>query len=186
MTATQGEHLITTYTEMIAAIDAARQRRGWRHLDFEKLVDMAEGSWAKVAGPVQMRRLGPEKFFDAMRAAGLKIIAEDDPEQIERMNRQVAKKLIHPGQLNQARNGNHASAISTQVLSRAFGHVLREARKKRWVGKSKTERSEHARKIANMRWKRVRKRRAAAQLGRKRQRERMKNEDLLRLPQADI
>jgi hypothetical protein len=152
---------VTTYTEMIAAIDAARQRRGWRHLDFEKLVDMAEGSWAKVAGPVQMRRLGPEKFFDAMRAAGLKIIAEDDPEQIERMNRQVAKKLIHPGQLNQARNGNHASAISSAVLSRAFGHVLRKARKARWAGKTPEERSAHARNIANIRWKAERKKRKA-------------------------
>lgn len=160
---------VTSYTELIAGIRAQLGHLNIRYEDFDELAGFADGLSGKVFGPSMVKRLGPEKLFDAMRAAGLRIRLEADPDQLAKMQMRIAEKY-NPRQANQARPANHASAISSHVLSRAFGHVLREARKKRWVGKSKAERSEHARAIANVRWKKVRKRRAAARLRRQRER----------------
>lgn len=151
---------VTTYTELIQGIDAERVALGIRHLDFEVLIGVTQGHWGKAAGMLQVKKLGIEKIFDALRGAGLRIRLEIDPEQRAKMLARIEENF-NPMQMNQARRNNHASAISTQVLSRAFGHVLRKARKKRWAGKSDVERSEHARAIANTRWRRHRKRVAA-------------------------
>lgn len=155
---------VTSYTELIASIRAQLGELGIRYEDFDELAGFAAGLSGKVFGPAQVKRLGPEKLFDAMRAAGLRIRLEADPEQLEKMRIRIAENY-NPRQANQARMANNASAISSHLLSRAFGHVLREARKKRWAGKSPTQRSEHARKIANTRWKRHRKRIKAARKG---------------------
>lgn len=162
---------VTSYTELIEAIKARIAELGIKYENFDDLAWFAPGLSGKVFGPSQVKRLGSEKLFDALRAASLKITVTADPLQFEKMRKEMDKH-VQPRSGNQARYGNHASTISSHVLSRAFGHILREARKKRWAGKSKAERSEHARTIANMRWKKVRKRRKAAELGRKRQRER--------------
>lgn len=167
---------VTTYTELISGVEAERINMGLRQLDFDHLAGFAAGSWGKAAGMLGVRQLRLEYMFAAIRAAGLRLKLEIDPDQQAKMKARIEQNY-NPRQANQARNGNHASAISTQVLSRAFGHVLREARKKRWAGKSQAERSEHARTIANARWKKVRKRRKAAELGQKRKREREREEN---------
>lgn len=158
------EHVVTSYTEMMAAIQAQVGALELKLTDFDDLAGFPAGLSGKVFGAAQVRRLGPEKLFDALRAAGLRIRLEIDPEQEAKMHTRIAENY-NPRQGKQARPNNHASAISTQVLSRAFGHVLREARKKRWTGKSKKERSEHARMIANVRWKRERKAKRARRQG---------------------
>lgn len=166
---------VTSYSELIAGIEAKRQVLGVKQTDFDELAGFADGLWGKVSGLLQVKQVRVEKLFDALRAAGLRLRLENDPDQDAKMRDRIASKY-NPRQANQARNGNHASTISTQVLSRAFGHVLREARKKRWAGKSPEERSEHARNIANARWKQVRKKRKALQRRRVRDRQRAKAE----------
>lgn len=146
---------VTSYTELIGAIQVRIGELGIRQLDFDKLAGFPEGLSGKAFGMLQVKRLGPEKLFDALRAAGLKLRIEADPEQEAKMRARIAERF-NPRQANQARTNNHASAISSHVLSRVFGHVLRQARKKRWAKTSKAERSEHCRKIANARWKKVR------------------------------
>lgn len=155
---------VTSYTELIAGINAQREALGVRMSDFDDLAGFPAGLTGKAFGMLQVKRLGPEKLFDAIRAAGLRIKLEVDPDQVEKMKQRISENY-NPRQSNQARANNHASTISTQVLSRAFGHVLRKARKNRWAGKSQKERSDHARAIANTRWKRHRKRAAAAKKG---------------------
>jgi hypothetical protein len=145
----------------MTAIQARVGVLGLKLTDFDDLAGFPAGLSGKVFGMLQVKRLGPEKVFDAIRAAGLRIRIEIDPEQEAKMKQRISENY-NPRQANQARNNNHASAVSTQVLSRAFGHILRKARKERWAGKSKAERSEHARKIANVRWSRHRKRAKAA------------------------
>lgn len=167
---------VTSYTELIGVIRTEVERLGVRSLDFDDLAGFPQGLTGKVFGMLQVKRLGPEKLFDAIRAAGLRLRIEIDPEQQAKMIERIANNFI-PRQANQARNGNHASAISTQVLSRAFGHVLRKARKKRWAGKSDIERSEHARAIANTRWKRHRKRVAAGKKAARTRKDRLKQEE---------
>lgn len=153
---------VTSYTELIGAIRDRVGQLGLRYEDFDEHAGFASGLAGKVFGPAQVKRLGPEKLFDALRAAGLRIRVEEDPEQTAKMVKRIAENYL-PRVANNARMNNHASAISSHVLSRAFGHVLREARKKRWAGTSRAQRSEHARTIANVRWKKVRKQRKAAQ-----------------------
>lgn len=155
------EHIVTTYTELMAGIQAQVGELGLKLTDFDDLAGFPAGLSGKVFGMLQVKRLGPEKMFDALRAAGLRIRIEVDSEQLEKMKERISENY-NPRQENQVRANNHASAISTHVLSRAFGHVLRQARKQRWAGKSQKERSEHARKIANVRWARHRKRSRAA------------------------
>jgi hypothetical protein len=152
---------VTSYTELMSAIQARVGALGLKLTDFDDLAGFPAGLSGKVFGMLQVKRLGPEKVFDAIRAAGLRIRIEIDPEQEAKMRQRISENY-NPRQANQARNNNHASAVSTQVLSRAFGHILRKARKQRWAGKTKIERSEHARKIANVRWSRHRKRAKAA------------------------
>lgn len=166
-----GEGLATHYVHMIPLLRERLAHIGIRYEDFDTHCEFPDGFTGKCLGPAMIRRLGIYQLFDALAGAGLRVRVEEDPEQTAKMRQRIAENYV-PRQANQARPANHASTISSHVLSRAFGHVLREARKKRWAGKSKAERSEHARTIANMRWKKVRKRRKAAELGRKRQRER--------------
>jgi hypothetical protein len=138
---------VTSYTEMIAAIAARAAVLGIKQADFDVLASFPAGLWGKVAGPSQVKRLGPEKLFDALRAAGLRIRVEEDPEQAEKMRKRIAENF-NPRQANQARPNNSASPISAAVLSRCFKHLSRKGGVERWRGKSKEERSEHMRMMA--------------------------------------
>jgi len=152
---------VTSYTELIGAIRARIGELGIRYEDFDVLAGFAPGLSGKVFGPSQVKRLGPEKLFDALCAASLKIRAEPDPEQLARMQKHIAEKC-QVRQANQARMNNNASPVGTALLSRVFKHMSRlgnEARKKKMT---KEERRESARHAANQRWIKHRKRKRAA------------------------
>lgn len=138
---------VTTYTELIRGIQVRIGELGIRQVDFDKLAGFPDGLSGKVFGPSAPKRLGPEKLFDAMRAAGLKLRLEPDPEQLAKMQKQIAENCL-PRQENQARMGNSASRISPQLKARVYGYFLKEARKNRWAKTSAKERSEHARMMA--------------------------------------
>lgn len=161
---------ITTYTELIRAIDAGRIEMGLRHLDFEVLAGMAQGHWGKAAGMLQVKRLGVEKVFDALRAAGLRIRLEVDPEQRAKMLERIADNF-NPMNANQARPRHAASLPSTQVLNRVMQPWRKVGGKLRWAGKSKKERSEHMRMMAMARVRKERKARRVAQRRRQKRRE---------------
>ena len=147
---------VTSYTEMIEGIKARLADLGIRYEDFDTLASFPDGLSGKVFGPSQVKRLGPEKLFDALRAAALRIRIEPDVEQLAKLQKQIAEKC-QVRQANQARNGNHASPVGTALLSRVFKHLSRlgnEARKRKMT---KVERSESAKHAANTRWKRKRK-----------------------------
>ena len=154
---------VTSYTELIGGIQARLGELGIRQVDFDKLAGFPEGLTGKAFGPSQVKRLGPEKLFDAIRAAGLKLRLEADPEQLERMQKQIAENC-QPRQANQARMSNHASPVSTHLMGRVFKHFSRLGVKARFRKMSKRQRSEHARHAATQRWikhrKRIRKNRA--------------------------
>lgn len=152
---------VTSYTELIRGVDARRIALGIRQADFEKLAGLSEGLAGRVFGPAQVKRLGPEKLFDVIRAAGLKLRLEPDEIQLAKMQKQIAENCI-PMQSNQARNGNHASPVGTALLSRCFKHLSRLGNEARSRKMTKAERSASARHAANMRWKQIRKRRKAA------------------------
>jgi hypothetical protein len=152
---------VTSYTELMGVIRARIGDLGIRYEDFDVLAGFAPGLSGKVFGPSQVKRLGPEKLFDAMRAAAIKLSAQPDAEQLEKMRKQIAEKC-QVRQANQARMNNSASPISKPLMNRVFGHFLREGRKKRWVGVSKKKRSEHARMMAMARVRKDRKRMKAA------------------------
>lgn len=151
---------ITSYTELIGAIRDQVGRLGVRYEDFDLLAGFAEGLTGKAFGPAQVKRLGPEKLFDALRAAGLRLRVEEDPEQAEKMRRQIVLKCT-PRQANQARMGNNASPISSQLMSRVFKHLSRKGGLARMRKMTKAERSAHAKHAANVRWIAVRKRKRA-------------------------
>ena len=147
---------VTSYTELIEAIRDQVGVLGVKYDDFDVLAGFPVRLSGKVFGPCQVKRLGPEKLFDAMRAAGLRLRVEVDPEQTAKMQARIKKKLMHPRQANQARYGNHASTVSSHVLRRAFKHISRLGSKKRWAKTSKVKRSAHASMMANARWKKKR------------------------------
>jgi hypothetical protein len=152
---------VTSYSELIAGINAQREALGVRLVDFDELAGFPAGLAGKVFGPSQVKRLGPEKMFDAMRAAGLRIRLEPDPEQIEKMKMRIAENF-NPRQANQARPANYASPMSTHQLSRVFKHLSRLGAKGRMRKMTKAQRSAHARHAAIERWKKYRKRQKAA------------------------
>jgi hypothetical protein len=105
---------ITTYTELICGIQARIGELGIRQVDFDKLACWADGMSGKIFGPSQVKRLGPEKMFDAIRAAGLRLRLEPDPEQLERMRKQIAENC-QPRQSLQARMGNRSHPSNKMI-----------------------------------------------------------------------
>ena len=99
---------IACYSELIRGIKARIGELGIRYQDFDSLAGFAEGLTGKAFGPGQVKRLGPEKLFDAIRAAGLKLRLEADPEQLEKMQKQIAENCL-PRQAHQARPHNQAN-----------------------------------------------------------------------------
>lgn len=162
---------VTSYTELIAGIQAKIELLGVRQSDFDELAGFAPGLSGKVFGMLQVRTLRLEKLFDAIRAAGLRIRLEDDPEQDAKMKARIADNY-NPRQANQARNGHAASPLSTAVLSRVFKPLGRMGGKARWARKSKKEISEHMRMMAMAKVRKDRKRRKVALRRRIRERER--------------
>lgn len=134
----------TSYTELIGGIQARIASLGIRQLDFDKLAGFPEGLTGKAFGPAQVKRLGPEKLFDALRAAGLKLRIEEDPEQLLRMQKQIAENCQVRVGYN-VRTANRASPVSSALLGRCFKHLSRLGNKKKWGRMSKEKRSEHGR-----------------------------------------
>ncbi len=153
----------TSYTELIGGIQARLGELGIRYEDFDELAGFAPGLSGKVFGPAQVKRLGPEKLFDALRAASLKLKVEPDPEQLEKMRKQMAEKCQRR-QANQARPHNHASPMGTHQLSRVFKHLSRLGAKARLRKMTKEQRKRSAQHAATVRWikhrKRIRRNRA--------------------------
>src|SRR5258708_4703527 len=108
---------VTSYTELMAVIQARLGELSIRYEDFDALAGFASGLSGKVFGPAQVKRLGPEKLFDALVAASLKLRVEPDPAQLARMRSQMAEKC-QTRQKNQARMNNSASRISTHLKAR--------------------------------------------------------------------
>jgi hypothetical protein len=108
---------VTSYTEALGPI---RERVGSvlkiRYEDFDHLCGFAAGLSGKVFGQSQVRRFGIEKFFDALRGAGLRIYLEEDPEQTARMLARIAENYL-PRDANQARPNNHAHPSNKLVES---------------------------------------------------------------------
>lgn len=162
---------VTSYTELIAAIDAGRMEMGYRHLDFEVLIGVTQGHWGKAAGMLQVKKLGIEKIFDALRGAGLKISVEVDQDQRAKMLARAAQRF-NPMQANQARPRHSSTLPSTPVLNRVMQPWRKIGGKKRWAGKSKKEISEHMRMMALARVRKDRKAKRVALRRRQKQRER--------------
>ena len=159
---------VTSYTELMSAIQARVGALGLKLTDFDDLAGFPAGLSGKVFGMLQVKRLGPEKVFDAIRAAGLRIRVEIDPEQTAKMAIRISENY-NPRQANQSRPGHASTPLSTAVLSRVFKPLGRMGGKKRWERVSKKDRSAHMTMMINARWKRERKKRKAA--NRRKQRE---------------
>jgi hypothetical protein len=111
--------LVTCYTELIQRLRDRVGQLEVRYLDFDKLAGFAEGLSGKVFGGAQVKRLGIEKMFDAIRAAGLRLRIEEDPEQTQKMQARIAENF-NPRQAKQARPGNRShlsNALIDEVLS---------------------------------------------------------------------
>jgi hypothetical protein len=113
---------VTSYTELIVGIQQRIGELGIRQVDFDVLAGFGPGLSGKAFGPSQVKRLGPEKLFDAIRAAGLRLRLEADPEQLEKMRKQIAEHC-QPRQGNQARMGNHAHP-SQKVIDGVVSHLV--------------------------------------------------------------
>jgi hypothetical protein len=152
---------VTSYTELIEGLKAQLGELNIRYEDFDDLAGFAPGLSGKVFGPAQVKRLGPEKLFDAIRAAGLRLRIEEDPEQAAKMKTRIADNFI-PRQANQARAGNHSSPAGRHMMSRVFKHLSKKGGKARMAKMTKTERFQHQQAASNARWARHRKRVKAA------------------------
>jgi hypothetical protein len=112
---------VTSYTELIVGIQQRIGELGIRQVDFDVLAGFAPGLSGKAFGPSQVKRLGPEKLFDAIRAAGLRLRLEADPEQLEKMRKQIAEHC-QPRQGNQARMGNR-SHPSNKIIDDVLNYL---------------------------------------------------------------
>lgn len=152
---------VTSYTELMAGIQAQVGALGLKLSDFDDLAGFPAGLSGKVFGMLQVKRLGPEKLFDAIRAAGLRLRIEIDLDQEAKMRARISENY-NPRQENQARICHAATTPSSAVLTRVFKAMGRKGGRNRWARKSQKERSEHMRMMAmaGVRKRREMKRRA--------------------------
>jgi hypothetical protein len=151
---------VTSYTELINAIRSRVGELGIRYQDFDVLTGFAPGLSGKIFGASQVKRVGPEKLFDALRAASLKIRIEPDEEQLRRMQKSMTENC-RPRQAKQARMNNH-SHLSNKMIDGVLYYLANNkpgglARLKDAV---KEARSNWARNAAKASWE---KKRASAQ-----------------------
>lgn len=106
---------VTCYAEMMQGLRERVSQLGVRYIDFDVLAGFPLGLSGKVFGPAEAKRLGPEKMFDALRAAGLRIKLEEDPEQTARMAQRISENFL-PRQANQARTNNRNYNRPSEVL----------------------------------------------------------------------
>jgi hypothetical protein len=148
---------VTTYTELIGAIRTRIGVLGIRYQDFDSLADFPGGLSGKVFGPSQVKRLGPEKLFDALRAASLKIRIEPDEEQLQRMQKNMAEHC-QPRQANQARPGN-TSNLNNKTIDDVLNYLAnKRGGLARLRGAVKAARSNWARHAAKAFWEKKRER----------------------------
>lgn len=160
----------TSYTELMSAIQAQVGALGLKLTDFDDLAGFPAGLSGKVFGLLQVKRLGPEKMFDALCAAGLRLRVEVDPDQEARMRIRIAENYL-PRQANQARNGHASTLPSSAVLHRVMQPWRKVGGKKRWADKSKKERSAHMKMMVMAREKKRRMKAAHGRRIKQRQRE---------------
>jgi hypothetical protein len=137
---------VTSYSEALPHI---RDRVGAvlkiRYEDFDSLCDFPAGLSGKVFGPAKIKRFGIEKFFDAIRGAGLRIRLEEDPEQTEKMLKRIAENY-NPRQANQARLGNSAN-LSNKFIDSALDYLVNKKGGLARLNKAvKQARANHARR----------------------------------------
>jgi hypothetical protein len=113
---------VTSYSELMAGIRQKLAALGIRYLDFDVLAGFAPGLSGKVFGPCEVKRLGPEKLFDAIRAAGLRIRLEEDPEQTAKMVERISENYV-PRDASQARPNNRNYRPSEQLIDRVLTHL---------------------------------------------------------------
>jgi hypothetical protein len=146
---------VTCYSEMIRAIRARVGQLGVRYLDFDKLAGWAEGMSGKAFGAAEAKRLGPEKMFDALRAAGLRLRIEVDPEQTRDMQIRIANQF-KPRQSKQARMGNR-SHLSNALIDEVLSHLAnKRGGLARLRGAVKQARSNWARHASKAFWEKKR------------------------------
>jgi hypothetical protein len=147
---------ITSYTE---AIEALRPRLGQlkiRYQDFDALCQFPAGLTGKCLGPARAKRFGIEKFFDAIRGAGLRIRLEEDPEQTAKMQERIAENY-NPRQANQARMNNSAN-LSNKAIDGVLSYLAttKKGGLARLNKAVKEARSNVARRASNAGWARKR------------------------------
>jgi hypothetical protein len=142
-----------SYSELINAIRDRVGQLGIRYQDFDVLADFPDGLTGKALGQSEAKRLGPEKVFDALRAASLKIRIEPDEQQLAKMQNQMAENC-QPRQANQARKSNRNHARPSEVLiQRVLNYLCNTrgglARLNNAVNKARVNGILHA---SNVRW----------------------------------
>jgi hypothetical protein len=113
---------ITCYSQLVQALRDRVGQLGVRYLDFDQLAGFADGLSGKIFGPAQVKRLGIEKMFDALRAAGLRIRIEVDPEQTAKMKTRIAQNF-NPRQSQQVRQNNDAN-MSNDAIDRVLNYLV--------------------------------------------------------------
>jgi len=109
---------VTSYTEAIEVVRARLgERLGISYENFDTLCTFPAGLTGKCLGPSQVKRFGLEKFFDAIRGAGLRIRFEEDPEQTAMILDRI-KNNFRPRRADQARpcNTSHPSAKTIDAV----------------------------------------------------------------------
>lgn len=175
----------TSYTELMSAIQAQVGALGLKLTDFDDLAGFPAGLSGKVFGLLQVKRLGPEKMFDALCAAGLRLRVEVDPEQEARMRVRIAENYL-PRQANQARLCHSSTTPSSVVLTRVFKAMGRTGGKARWSGKSKADRAAHGKLMVMAREKKRRLKAAQRRRAKSRQREKGAKVAQISQPMVDL
>jgi hypothetical protein len=168
---------VTSYTELMATIQAQVGALGLKLTDFDDLAGFPAGLSGKVFGMLQVKRLGPEKMFDAIRAAGLRLRVEIDPEQEAKMKARIADNY-NPRQATQARPNHSSSPVGTAVLSRIFKPLARKGGKAKFAKMSPEELRKYQKAAINARWRKHRQRMKVANRRRIKDKERAKKDGL--------
>jgi hypothetical protein len=149
MSAEPDSPIVTCYREALPPIrDSVGAVLKIAYADFDQLAGWSDGMAGKIFGASQVRRLGIQKFFDALRAAGLRIRYEEDPEQTAKMLELVAKKDYEPRNDRQARMNNRSN-LSNKLVDEVLNHLAEQRHGQAvLIGALKKARSNRSRRSA--------------------------------------
>jgi hypothetical protein len=141
---------IRELTDLNAAVRARAQQLCVSNATIDHVAGLQEGYASKLTAPMPIKHMGPVSFGPTMRTLGLRVIVIDDPEAFDAIKDRLNRKTRGPAPPASAVN------LAPQLMRFIMAEHGRQGMRRLHRSMTPKQRSESARRAANVRWARAR------------------------------